>query len=225
MGFACLLVGAAAVFTIPSTPTKLKDDGGLDWPGVLLGVTGLVLVNVAWDQGPPVGWETPYVYILLTIGLLALVAFCGNGGTCSAATDTYQRAELAYYLWFGGHIHVMVVLGHLAILPLAIPGEAAQCLSTSGHRTKQSLRRVGLCGLGHNMVGDKSSWDTRDHGVGHGGLLGRQHSGGYNAPQPNLLDTDIIFGDHRPLGDGYVLPGRHDDVVGRHATRTPTTMP
>ncbi|KAJ5957801.1 aminotriazole resistance protein [Penicillium viridicatum] len=76
MGFACLLLGAAAVFTTPSTPTKFKDnDGGLDWPGFILGVTGLVLVNVAWDQGPTVGWETPYVYIVLIIGFLALVAF------------------------------------------------------------------------------------------------------------------------------------------------------
>ncbi|KAJ5517400.1 aminotriazole resistance protein [Penicillium freii] len=52
MGSACLLLGAAAVFTIPSTPTKFQDnDGGLDWPGFLLGVTGMVLVNVG-DQGP-----------------------------------------------------------------------------------------------------------------------------------------------------------------------------
>lgn len=75
MGFACLLLGAAAVFTIPSTPTKFKDNRGLDWPGFILGVIGLVLVNVAWDQGPTVGWETPYVEILLIIGFLAIVAF------------------------------------------------------------------------------------------------------------------------------------------------------
>ncbi|CAI7584834.1 unnamed protein product [Penicillium viridicatum] len=40
-----------------------------------MGITGLVLVNVAWDQRPTVGWETPYVYIVLIIGFLALVAF------------------------------------------------------------------------------------------------------------------------------------------------------
>ncbi|KAF7591512.1 hypothetical protein BBP40_001502 [Aspergillus hancockii] len=47
----------------------------LDMGPALLGITGLVLVNVAWNQAPIVGWQTPYVYVLLIIGLLFLTAF------------------------------------------------------------------------------------------------------------------------------------------------------
>ncbi|OAA65267.1 major facilitator superfamily transporter [Niveomyces insectorum RCEF 264] len=47
----------------------------MDAAGMLLGVTGLVLVNFAFNQAPIVGWATPYTYFLLLIGLLALGAF------------------------------------------------------------------------------------------------------------------------------------------------------
>ncbi|KAI1809819.1 major facilitator superfamily-domain-containing protein [Poronia punctata] len=43
--------------------------------GTVLGVTGLVLVNVAWNQAPIVGWEYAYVYVLLILGVLFLAAF------------------------------------------------------------------------------------------------------------------------------------------------------
>lgn len=48
---------------------------GFDWTGSLLGVCGLVLVNIAWNNGPLYGWGAPHVYFILIIGFLALVAF------------------------------------------------------------------------------------------------------------------------------------------------------
>lgn len=48
----------------------------LDGTGMLLGVAGLVLVNFAWNQGPVVGWTTPYTYFILIIGILLMAAFC-----------------------------------------------------------------------------------------------------------------------------------------------------
>ena len=47
----------------------------LDLPGTLTGVAGLVLVNLAWNQAPLVGWSQPYVYIMLILGALFLAAF------------------------------------------------------------------------------------------------------------------------------------------------------
>ncbi|KAI1642470.1 major facilitator superfamily-domain-containing protein [Daldinia loculata] len=47
----------------------------LDLIGTVLGVGGLVLVNFAWNQAPVVGWDKPYVYVLLIVGLLLLAAF------------------------------------------------------------------------------------------------------------------------------------------------------
>jgi hypothetical protein len=40
----------------------------VDLLGAIAGVTGLVLVNVSWNHGAAVGWETPYVYVLLIVG-------------------------------------------------------------------------------------------------------------------------------------------------------------
>ena len=48
---------------------------GFDWTGSILGVTGLTLVNVAWNNGPLFGWGAPHVYIVLIMGILVLVAF------------------------------------------------------------------------------------------------------------------------------------------------------
>ncbi|KAJ5782242.1 hypothetical protein N7457_004016 [Penicillium paradoxum] len=47
----------------------------LDALGGACGIGGLVLVNVAWNQAPIVGWHQPYVYVLLIIGILFLAAF------------------------------------------------------------------------------------------------------------------------------------------------------
>ncbi|KAL6232443.1 hypothetical protein BDW75DRAFT_232794 [Aspergillus navahoensis] len=47
----------------------------LDIPGAFTGITGLVLVNIAWNQAPTVSWAEPYVIILLILGALFLAAF------------------------------------------------------------------------------------------------------------------------------------------------------
>ncbi|TKA77312.1 hypothetical protein B0A49_03281 [Cryomyces minteri] len=47
----------------------------LDFLGCVTGVSGLVLVNFAWNQAPIVGWSTPYVYALLVLGILSFAAF------------------------------------------------------------------------------------------------------------------------------------------------------
>lgn len=47
----------------------------LDIAAASLGISGLILINVAWNQAPIVGWGMPYVYVLLIIGILLLVAF------------------------------------------------------------------------------------------------------------------------------------------------------
>ena len=47
----------------------------LDVIGAVLGIGGLVLINVAWNQAPIVGWQLPYVYVLLIIGAIILTLF------------------------------------------------------------------------------------------------------------------------------------------------------
>ncbi|KAH8809231.1 hypothetical protein F5884DRAFT_794875 [Xylogone sp. PMI_703] len=70
------------VLVIPHTPTIGAAGEGfmevfsrLDGLGAITGVVGLVLINFAWNQGPVVGWPTPYVYVLLIVGFLFIAAF------------------------------------------------------------------------------------------------------------------------------------------------------
>lgn len=77
LGMVLGLVAVAAVLVIPPMPVfggrpKVEE---LDLIGTGLGVAGLVLFNFAWNEGPVAGWGTVYVYILLIVGILFMVAF------------------------------------------------------------------------------------------------------------------------------------------------------
>ncbi|TKA66902.1 hypothetical protein B0A49_09529 [Cryomyces minteri] len=74
-------LSAFALLVIPKSLGKAAQFAGvvkrpgMDWTGCILGVAGLVLVNVAWNNGPLYGWGAPHVYFILIIGLLCLIAF------------------------------------------------------------------------------------------------------------------------------------------------------
>ena len=82
MGIACFMLAAEGFLIIPGDEQKIsgeKEQGrekqSFDYLGSITGVCGLVLLNFAWNQGPVVGWGTPYVYVLLIISILSLAAF------------------------------------------------------------------------------------------------------------------------------------------------------
>lgn len=95
LAIACVVVGIASIPIIPSLPGTLASSTVLDhkaspesavpkkaplWKqldilGTVLGVTGLILVNVAVNQAALVDWSTPYTYFLLLLGLLILSFF------------------------------------------------------------------------------------------------------------------------------------------------------
>lgn len=54
-----------------------EEDRTVDWLGAFLVVAGLALVTFALadSQSAPNGWRTPYIPVLLVVGLLLLVAF------------------------------------------------------------------------------------------------------------------------------------------------------
>jgi MFS family permease len=75
-GIALWVLAALSLLVVPrEISEKPLDPPGFDWTGSIMGVVGLVLINVAWNNGPLYGWKTPHVYFLLIIGLLCLVAF------------------------------------------------------------------------------------------------------------------------------------------------------
>lgn len=81
MGIFCFLFAIASILLIPYTqPPQPFDNSQSIWlrtdvAGCLTGVSGLVLVNFAWNRAPAVGWSEPYVYVLLIVGLVFLVIF------------------------------------------------------------------------------------------------------------------------------------------------------
>ncbi|KAL3424697.1 Drug resistance protein [Phlyctema vagabunda] len=88
MGIFCVGMAALSFLTIPKVDEgefrRTISRGGVGWkarwnhldaPGMITGVCGLVLINFAWNQGPVIGWSTPYVYVLLIIGILIISGF------------------------------------------------------------------------------------------------------------------------------------------------------
>jgi MFS family permease len=76
----CIALGAGSLAILPNnTETKKSQSESLwtqlDATGMILGVSGLVLFNFAWNQAPLVSWNTPYTYFLLIISLLLMFAF------------------------------------------------------------------------------------------------------------------------------------------------------
>ncbi|KAF4611339.1 hypothetical protein G7Y89_g15674 [Cudoniella acicularis] len=76
----CVLLAVLGMVLIPKTPPPHLDDSEttlnrIDALGGVLGVSGLVLFNFAWNQAPVVGWQNPYTYILLIVGILLLGLF------------------------------------------------------------------------------------------------------------------------------------------------------
>ncbi|KAK5000185.1 hypothetical protein LTR66_000907 [Elasticomyces elasticus] len=80
-GIAAFCLSTFALLVIPKALAKeaqfagMSQPPGFDATGSVLGVAGLVLVNVAWNNGPLYGWHTPHVYFVLIIGLLCMVGF------------------------------------------------------------------------------------------------------------------------------------------------------
>ncbi|KAK5653591.1 hypothetical protein OQA88_8853 [Cercophora sp. LCS_1] len=83
----CLLLAATSVVILPTPELPvlqpLREGKGvpsglwerLDGWGMLLGVTGLILFNFAFNQAPIVSWGTPYTYFILIIGMMMLLVF------------------------------------------------------------------------------------------------------------------------------------------------------
>lgn len=73
-GIVSIVIAGIAFFVIPNKIGS-KSKGSFDYWGSILGVSGLVLINFAFNQGPNVGWDKVYVYVLLIAGFLCMGAF------------------------------------------------------------------------------------------------------------------------------------------------------
>ncbi|KAL8718410.1 MAG: hypothetical protein Q9225_004453 [Loekoesia sp. 1 TL-2023] len=103
MAIACLVIAAVAWVVIPGCPSHEDKDAlfqRLDGLGSIFGVGGLVLINVAWNQGSSIGWTTTYTYILLILGfiLLGVFAFIESRATHPLIPRTILNARLGFVL-------------------------------------------------------------------------------------------------------------------------------
>ncbi|KAK7202369.1 YOR378W-like protein [Myxozyma melibiosi] len=81
-GMVMILATIVSFYAIPTgldkgalTSFRWEDLSRLDPAGITTGVLGLVLFNIAWNQGPNVGWNVPYTYVLLILGVLFFAIF------------------------------------------------------------------------------------------------------------------------------------------------------
>ncbi|KAI1651101.1 MFS general substrate transporter [Daldinia loculata] len=78
-----LIIAGVGCFTIPNkstskseTPANLRAVmSDLDIPGAIAGVSALVLISFAWNQAPLVGWQKPYLWVALIVGILLAILF------------------------------------------------------------------------------------------------------------------------------------------------------
>lgn len=77
---AAMVIAACCVAVyifVPETPVSGPKIhlAELDIWGTILGVTGLILFNVAWNEGPTSGWQKVYNYVFLIVGSILLGVF------------------------------------------------------------------------------------------------------------------------------------------------------
>ncbi|UPX12188.1 multidrug-resistance type transporter aminotriazole resistance [Ascochyta rabiei] len=82
-GVALACLAGLSYIILPAVPLKEEDQNlsvkeriaELDLLGATVGITAMILFNFAWNQAPGFGWERPYIYVLLIVGVLLFPVF------------------------------------------------------------------------------------------------------------------------------------------------------
>ena len=72
------VIGIVTFFVVPrsvGSPIPGLSLKHFDYVGSVLGIAGLVLFSFAWSQASVVGWQEPYTYALLIVGIVFIIAF------------------------------------------------------------------------------------------------------------------------------------------------------
>lgn len=75
--FYCSALTILSFLAIPKDDARKEPitSGMFDIPGTITGVAGLIFVNVAWNQAAVAGWQKPYNYVFLVVGVATLSGF------------------------------------------------------------------------------------------------------------------------------------------------------
>ncbi|KAF1933768.1 uncharacterized protein M421DRAFT_416119 [Didymella exigua CBS 183.55] len=82
-GTVLVFLGGLSYFVLPALPIKKKEQnltftqriGELDLLGATVGIAAMIMFNFAWNQAPGFGWEQPYIYALLIVGIILFPVF------------------------------------------------------------------------------------------------------------------------------------------------------
>lgn len=72
------MLGIASLVIVPhriGSPLPGLSFRRFDYTGTLFGIAGPTLFAFAWNQASVVGWQQPYTYSLLTVGIIFIIAF------------------------------------------------------------------------------------------------------------------------------------------------------
>lgn len=84
LAITCALISMLSFFIIPADSTRRSAESAapkpkwwvkFDLPGALTGVSGLVLINFAFNEAPIVGWHRSYIPFILVLGLICFGIF------------------------------------------------------------------------------------------------------------------------------------------------------
>ncbi|KAK4126631.1 MFS general substrate transporter [Parathielavia appendiculata] len=79
IALAAFAISAAAIFVIPPPRDPLREDGtprpSIDWLGAVLVTVGLLALLFALTEGNVVGWNTPWVGVLIVVSLILIALF------------------------------------------------------------------------------------------------------------------------------------------------------
>ena len=82
-----LFLGIATFVIVPhriGSPLPGLSFKQFDYIGTFLGLSGLIFFAFAWNQASVVGWQVPYTYALLIVGIVFIVAFAYSQSHASA---------------------------------------------------------------------------------------------------------------------------------------------
>jgi MFS family permease len=72
----CYILAILTYIVVPSQlSSAVHPTGKTDIQGAITGVSGLILFIYCWNQGPVVGWDKPYVYVVLIVSILIIALF------------------------------------------------------------------------------------------------------------------------------------------------------
>ncbi|ODQ81119.1 hypothetical protein BABINDRAFT_160522 [Babjeviella inositovora NRRL Y-12698] len=77
LGITAAVLSVGAYFYLPNVIAETHESSAkMDWYGAATGIAGLLLICIAWNQAPLVGWEhEAYVLVIFAIGVVLLAVF------------------------------------------------------------------------------------------------------------------------------------------------------